>query len=219
MVPVAADVRSAPEQRGAFAVWAERMRCRKDETSEVIEALQLLERTHGAGVVVAGLPFLALVLDVAEQLTGHSIGTLAAQRGYRSAGLLVGALVEDRVQPASRHFPASTFVGRAGSPNFEFEDVLAGVALLEERCRAESVPELFHDVRRAAAYVSIAWAFRSAAQQAALSRVSEFAGTAQDEVAFIQQVNDLARDSGIALPARWRHYAWQAARRRAPRSI
>jgi hypothetical protein len=218
LAAVAADARDTATQVEHFAALAHAMHAHDREISQVVEALQLCERTHGYGAVALALNVITAAVESGISLTGLSLTTLARQRGCAGSGVLVGALVEDcaKVHDEKRRFPVGGGDVHSGSPHVEFEDCIAGAQIASTLGQIGQVNQ--PDFTTARPFSALASAFRRHGGVRGLDCLKCLADEAMRHAAptsapltiFIRLVAQTASDH-INLPAQWQRYARQQA--------
>lgn len=212
---VSPDARRRDERLPGYLDFMAPLPANPDETFDIVQMLELLECTHGAGPVLAPLPVLQLALLSAVTRLGRSLTELAAQRVYESAALFVGALVEDEIERdvvrssqriSQRRAPRSAVVPKSGSPNLEFEDFMVAAQML---IRVAST-NLQLQSRRAGGLASACWALRQKLDASTASRraeemlleISHTSGNTWKQQA--SAVRDLFARRGIPMPDAFR---------------
>lgn len=207
LAQVADDTRDTLTQMAHHLRLTEQMNVTSQETSDIIEALQLCERAYGYSHIAPAFGVVTSVVENAVALTGTTVTLIARQRGYRNAGLLVGCLLENRihVEPGERRFPLCGYEPRVGSPYVEYEDCLTGVLIAEQLGRLdEQSPQATRP------FGVLASAFRRLLGVKGLRWLEETAASAGTLMApmgtFAVVVNAEAIRTGLRLPAQWRRF-------------
>jgi hypothetical protein len=218
LAAVAADARDTATQVEHFTTLALAMHAHEGEAPQVVEALQLCERTHGYGAIAPVLNVITAALESGLSLTGLSITALARQRGCAGSGVLIGTLVEDcaKVNDEKRRFRAGGGDAHPGSPHVEFEDCMAGAQIASTLGQIGQVGQ--PDFATARPFSALASAFRRRDGVMGLDRLKCLADEAVRHAApasaplthFIRLVAQTARGR-INLPAQWLRYARQQA--------
>lgn len=173
-----------------------------DESNGIFDAFQLCERLHGFPAVAEAVQRATRLCIDALPLTRTTLTALAAQRGYATAGLWVGALVERAagITPERRHFPRIDTPPRWGSPHIEFEDIEraldAALALGEISLR---------NLRAGALqpFASLAAALRIARGEEGWRALAVLTTGSRDVAQFARLVRAEARAHSMALPVDW----------------
>jgi len=99
----------------------------------VIEAMELCERTHGASVVTRALPFVEALVPTVMAALRVSLGHAAHMRGYHRPELWIGALIEREgsVPTHTRRFAEVGISVHWANPALEVEDVELGCRLMQ----------------------------------------------------------------------------------------
>lgn len=212
MAAVSDTARSPLEQMaefGAIAAWLLRADVVTPiEAEQIVEALQLCERTHGYPAIASGVRFAALAVWTGPLMTGASLTALAHQRGCVTAGLLFGALVEKwagRTQRLTPRFPKMRERPRPASPHIEFDDCLLG-SEMALRTGAED---------GAAAAAALIAALRARFVTRAVEEIERTAAMLNGggSPALVTALEGVATRLGAdSRPPAWRHYARRAQR-------
>jgi hypothetical protein len=183
------------------------------ERAQVLEAMHVLECTHGAPDLVKPVPTIALAISTAVRVLSETLTSFAQQRNYAHAGIYLAVLIEDAlaIAPEKRRAPAIGITPRAGNPALMVEDFLAGARTLVNLRGASA-----HDPERNAREVwQIAEIVCLARQRVGVSAAQVIATFAHDAASqcsdsqqawpkFADEVNAFLTRCNVTPPPSWR---------------
>jgi hypothetical protein len=202
LADVSSDARALNEQQAHFSQLIAHIPATFDESDGIAQAFQLCEHTHGYPPIAEALPRVTRLCVDALLLTRMTLSTLAAQRGYASAGLWVGALVERYAGVAADRwrFPALDAAPRWASARIEFEDIEQALDI------ALALGEVSLRNLRAGAlqpHAALTMAFRVARGESGWQTLQRLARGCDDLSRYARLVRAEADAHGLQLPVDW----------------
>jgi len=199
---VAEDAREPFAQMASYGALLANAPLNEAERSEVMQAMQLCERTHGYAAVADALHYAARALSAGVLLVGMPATALARRYDCANAGVLAGALIEEWAAEGGllkqkRRFPELPWWTRHGSPHPLLDDCRVGarVAWLIDR----------HDEEGALAYSALLAAARIAHGEKRAGELAERLISAGGTQGALSE----AAKSGLDLPPVWQRYAYR----------
>jgi len=130
---LAADVRPMPVQWRDYASQVAELKLTTDERHEMIEVLQLCERLYGLQRMQSVTQFVLAVLATALVSLNMASDRLARRYGYGHVSLLIGAMLEHRLNIAAiqRRFTRLPLRDDTRNPQFELLDAWTACHLIE----------------------------------------------------------------------------------------
>lgn len=209
LAPVSGDSRPAAAQVRDFLARARAMRADPAEHAEIVEALQLCERAHGAAAIARAVTFVEGLLACSVASLGVPLRQIAAICGHGRSATFVGALVEDElgVEPEKRRFALVDAPGLTAGPALAFGDCTVASRWMQ---RLGVLSPAHAD--RLAAYARLAQAVRVVAGRKGVDHVTSLAHAAAAdpagaEIAFVRALESFAVAGSIDLGVAWQWHA------------
>ena len=192
-----------------YQAFAQVIGANKTEREQVLEAMHVLECTHGAPLLVAQVPTIALAISTAIRVLSSSLTNFAQQRNYLHTGIYVAVLIEEAMQILleQRRTQPTGVAPRSGNPHLDVEDFLAGArTLVALRGASAHEPERnARDVWQIAQIVCLARQhIGGGAGEVILNMAKPGDAFAQGWPRFVSEVNEFLSRCNIAPPPAWR---------------